>query len=611
MKYFLRFTAVFVLACLWYFSSVFAQVSAGAAGCGKNILVMSSYSLFHPSSKRIISALEAETARLPFDCNLEIFGLGAPKICDKSVWHKCLSSRLAKMRGGFYDAIVVIGDEAADFLAADFSRVSDGTPVIFAGYSADARKLRALHRKTTGVTLKRDIDASVSLGLSLYPHSGVVAILSDSSERGKNFAKRAREEITAYKNVEVLFLDDCGGDYEKLFAKIKSLPENAVLIMAPWSSLKGDEYQTFAAFGSDLAHVLGRPYIACEEPAASFGAVGGFVALDEEQAEAAAGLLSEVLSGADAGEMPIVEGVCRPLVDYRKMRKCGLDGAKLPSDVIFINKPDPLWKEYGGEMVAGFSCLAFLGLGALALAPGIARRRAAARRMQSCSQVPARMGVLDVDENILFLSRLERDSQTPSGAHFLKEIPFSNCAGVSSKTEETLETGKAYAFNCQFGDAGLPSALSSAGGGLSGMNAVVWLSREGAELLEARCAPRENAPEFVLALAPVGEGMIAVDGNGRIAALNPAAENMIGFKFEEIRGMPHGKVLEFVDCECAKPLRSSLSIALESGKSYGFGRRAELLCKSGGRIRVSENSTPIRGSNGAVIGAVLMFRRSR
>ena len=608
MKYFLRFIIVFALADFLYFFSVFAQVSSGAAGCGKNILVMSSYSLFHPYSKRIINALEAETARLPFDCSFEIFGLGVPKVCDKSVWRKCLTFRLGKIRGGFYDAIVVIGDEAADFLAENFSSVPDDTPVIFSGYSADARKLRALHRKTAVVTLKRDIDASISLGLSLYPRSEVVAILCDSSARGKNFAKRAREEITAYKNVEVLFLDDCGGDYAKLFANIRSLPENSVLIMAPWSCLKADEYQTIAAFGSDLARVLGRPYIACEEPAVSFGAVGGFAALAEEQAAAAVELLSGVLSGEDAGEMPIVEGTCRPLVDYKKMRKYGLDETKLPSDVIFINKPDPLWKEYKGEMVAGFSCLAFLG--ALAFVPGIARRRAAVRRLRLHSQVPAMVGVLDIGENTLSLCRPEWDFAVPVGAHSLKEIPFSNCAEASLKIAEAFETGNARTFGSRFGDLGRFMAVSPTGGGISGMNAVVWLSREGAELLEARCAARENASEFVLALAPVGEAIVAVDGDGRITALNPAAENMTGFKFEEICGMPHGKVLEFVDCDCAKPLRSSISIALESGKPYGFGRRAELLCKDGSAIRISENSTPIRGSNGAVIGAVLMFRRS-
>ncbi|HEY8607347.1 MAG TPA: EAL domain-containing protein [Noviherbaspirillum sp.] len=133
--------------------------------------------------------------------------------------------------------------------------------------------------------------------------------------------------------------------------------------------------------------------------------------------------------------------------------------------------------------------------------------------------------------------------------------------------------------------------------------------------LQAEASERRAAEESLfheheraeVTLNSIGDGVITTDVDGRIVYMNPAAENMSGWKLAEAGGMPIHEVFRIVDPITREAVVPSVGGTLAEDRVTHLPANAILIHRDGSESAVNDSCAPIHGRDGRVMGAVLVF----
>ena len=102
------------------------------------------------------------------------------------------------------------------------------------------------------------------------------------------------------------------------------------------------------------------------------------------------------------------------------------------------------------------------------------------------------------------------------------------------------------------------------------------------------------------------EGIIAVDRNGHVDFMNPAAEALTGWRRPDAIGRPVDSVLWLVDETTRRRIESPIFGALTHGAKPNAGHRASLISAEGRETAVEVTAAVIDDEQGAVLGGVMV-----
>jgi PAS domain S-box-containing protein len=125
----------------------------------------------------------------------------------------------------------------------------------------------------------------------------------------------------------------------------------------------------------------------------------------------------------------------------------------------------------------------------------------------------------------------------------------------------------------------------------------------------AELTAEEREESLRATLQSIGDGLITTDLDGTITRMNPVAEQLTGVSFADAEGRPVTSVLRLVDEAEEMPMEDPVGQVLRSGEPANLPPNAMLLSRSGGRLRLGDSIAPIRNTQGAVTGAVIVFRK--
>jgi PAS domain S-box-containing protein len=118
---------------------------------------------------------------------------------------------------------------------------------------------------------------------------------------------------------------------------------------------------------------------------------------------------------------------------------------------------------------------------------------------------------------------------------------------------------------------------------------------------------RELAEELSTTLDSIGDAVIACDAAGAITRMNPVAERLTGWAFAEARGRQLDEIFKVVDGRTRAVVESPVARALRQEAPVALPHWV-LLLREGGELPIADSCAPIRGGDGVVRGAVLVFR---
>jgi PAS domain S-box-containing protein len=137
------------------------------------------------------------------------------------------------------------------------------------------------------------------------------------------------------------------------------------------------------------------------------------------------------------------------------------------------------------------------------------------------------------------------------------------------------------------------------------MALLIWLM---AIARERTIALRASEEHLSVTLNSIGDAVIATDALARVALMNPVAEKLTGWSAAEATGRPIGEVLNIINQSTRQPAAIPVMETLASGVILSLSNHTVLISRDGGEYPIADSCAPIRGSDGKVAGAVLVFR---
>ncbi|MEO6050083.1 MAG: CHASE3 domain-containing protein [Pyrinomonadaceae bacterium] len=118
----------------------------------------------------------------------------------------------------------------------------------------------------------------------------------------------------------------------------------------------------------------------------------------------------------------------------------------------------------------------------------------------------------------------------------------------------------------------------------------------------------EQAERLRTTLGSIGDGVIAIDSDGRVTLMNAVAESLTGWTFAGAAGLPLTTVFDIINEKTGDIVENPGMRALQEGVSVGLADHTILLTKGGGEVSIDDSASPIRSRKGEMLGAVLVFR---
>jgi PAS domain S-box-containing protein len=155
--------------------------------------------------------------------------------------------------------------------------------------------------------------------------------------------------------------------------------------------------------------------------------------------------------------------------------------------------------------------------------------------------------------------------------------------------------------------------------GLLNLGILAWAYRRITEALQERdVALREASTRSLelqqqkdllsVTLASIGDCVLVTDNEGRITFMNPVAEEITGWKWNEAIGRPTTEVFRILNEHTRAPVESPVDKVLREGVIVGLANHTLLIRKDGTEIPIDDSGAPIRDNRGGIRGVVLVFR---
>ena len=128
------------------------------------------------------------------------------------------------------------------------------------------------------------------------------------------------------------------------------------------------------------------------------------------------------------------------------------------------------------------------------------------------------------------------------------------------------------------------------------------------ELRQLNANLQASEEKMTVTLSSIGDAVITTDANACVTLLNPLAEQLTGWIQAQAIGRPISEVFTIINKETRLPSTIPVTETLQNGTVHGLANHTVLIAVDGIEYDIADSCAPIRGRDGDVVGAVLVFR---
>jgi signal transduction histidine kinase len=333
-----------LLLALVFFVSLSGTTSAQAP-LKRNVLILSDVGMSHSLTVEVTQQIVAgvrETPERHIEFYFESLDLqafpGMPSPEDAQDW-------LAKKYGDHkLDVVVAVGPGAIEFLSDDAQTLFRDVPIVICGSSSDQASNPRLDARFTGTWVKLEPEKTLELALHLFPDTRQVFVVGGSSDFDKVVMSLTKKALSSVKTKpEIVYLTDM--EINKLLEQLRNLPDNSIeLYTSFFRDSAGNKFLDATKALPMVAAASNGPDFGMSDTYIGHGIVGGYVLPFGKQAKITAQIVSELLDGKKAEELPVETLPNEYLFDWRELQHWHIPIASLPSGSVIMFREPSLWE---------------------------------------------------------------------------------------------------------------------------------------------------------------------------------------------------------------------------------------------------------------------------
>jgi PAS domain S-box-containing protein len=143
---------------------------------------------------------------------------------------------------------------------------------------------------------------------------------------------------------------------------------------------------------------------------------------------------------------------------------------------------------------------------------------------------------------------------------------------------------------------------------LGGNTYIMTFSRDISERKRAVQEIQEREESLRITLDSIGDAVISTDTNGNVVRMNPIAEKVCGWPFDEAKGKALKEVFHIVHSDTREPVDNPVARVLETGSITGLANHTLLISRDGSEYQIADSAAPIQNEDGVTTGVVMVFR---
>ena len=374
--------ALALVSCLFLlFPSLMVQAQSHSTNSVAKILILNSYHDNLLWTENIMTGLRAELDASNMKAEVHVEYMDTKRHQPDIIFPLLEKLYRSKYKATQFDLIITTDDNALNFLRPRRQWLLPGVPVVFCGVNNYTPSLIEGLNNITGVAEAADLVSTIEMALLIQPDTHHIAVVNDMTTTGIANEKLFRKAALKFADrVEFIELFNLSAD--ELTIALNKLPGNCAVLMLSFYQDRAGENFSAHDFTKLITENCNVPVYTAWDFFLGLGIAGGVMTNGQAQGKHAARLAIRVLNGEPANQIPVLrESPNLPMLDYSVMKQFGLSTAKIPADIIIINKPESCTHDHTLEISIAlcFSMLQFLMI--LALAVNILRRKRAETRI--------------------------------------------------------------------------------------------------------------------------------------------------------------------------------------------------------------------------------------
>jgi signal transduction histidine kinase len=260
-----------------------------------------------------------------------------------------------KYSGRNIRALVVVAG-ALKFALKFRDRMFPGVPVVYVAVGVDELEVLSLPADFVGKSIDLDPTETLRFALRLQPRAERIVIVTGAAPRDRFFEQRVRKamaQLEGHPEVEYL----AGLPTAAVLQRLGALSKDTI-VFTPGYVLDGAGHvstprQVAELIGSASAAPAYGPW----DTFIGTGMVGGYMATFDDQATQAGALVVRLLNGTPPTAIARSSLVNVPVVDWRALRRWGIDEHLLPANADVRFRESTTWEKYWGEISIAIAVL--------------------------------------------------------------------------------------------------------------------------------------------------------------------------------------------------------------------------------------------------------------
>jgi signal transduction histidine kinase len=311
----------------------------------RSVLVIDQSAPLRPWSASIIGAIQAAKSdksgrSISYHVeHLDLFSYGTRD------YDQHLRDHLSyKYRDRPIDIILSIEPGAFDFALKLRATEWPAVPVVFTAVSEQSAP-HPLPPNTTGIFVQKTFGNMVKAARLIVPNLKQLVLVGNPFEGAiyyPQFAKEIQDFSTQFE-----IIDFMGLPVRDIRQRVTTLPSESAVFYFGINADQERRYVSAVEALPFIAETTSRPIISDAETRIGAGAIGGFVMSPDQIGRDAGRLLTRILDGENASNIPPTTGeTLKPMFDWRQLQRWNISESALPAGSEIRFRPPSMWEQY-------------------------------------------------------------------------------------------------------------------------------------------------------------------------------------------------------------------------------------------------------------------------